>query len=43
MVSDTNLKDHAGGFFVHSEKSWLGASPDAHIFDPDATEINELK
>ena len=38
----TNLKAHASGFFVHSEKGWLGASPDACVSDPDATEVNGI-
>ena len=38
----TNLKAHASGFFVHSEKDWLGASPHVHVFDPDVTEINGI-
>ena len=24
-------------FYVHTEKGWLGASPDAHVFDPDTS------
>ena len=38
----TNLKAHASGFFVHSEKGRLGASPDARVSDPDATEVNGI-
>ena len=35
-----NANDHSGltarrcGFFVHPLKGWLGASPDALVFDP---------
>ncbi len=33
----TLLTAHRCGFFVHSLKGWLGASPDAWIYDPSST------
>jgi len=33
----SGLTAHRCGFFVHSLKGWLGASPDAWIYDPSST------
>lgn len=40
-----NLTAKICGFFVHPEKGWLGASPDAQVDDPDhsSTGIAEFK
>ena len=37
-----NLKAKACGFFVHPEKGWLGASPDADVNDPDSPMSNGI-
>ena len=37
-----NLTVSACGFYIHTEKCWLGASPDAHVFDPDSSDTNGI-
>ena len=37
-----NLEAQPSGFFVHPDKGWLGASPDACVFDPHAAEVNGI-
>ena len=42
----SDLRTIKAGFVVHPEKGWLGASPDAYVFDPsvdDPTGIAEFK
>ena len=36
------LAVHNCGFFVHHEKGWLGASPDARVSDPDSSQWNGI-
>ena len=38
----TNLSASDCGFCVHSEKGWLGASPDARVYDPDSNVPNGM-
>lgn len=39
FVSDTGLSVHVGGFVVHPDHDWLGASPDGLIGDDAVLEI----
>ena len=38
----SNLSAFACGLYVHSEKGWLGASPDARVCDPDSSDPNGI-
>ena len=38
----TGLDTYPCGFIVHHKKGWLGASPDAKVFDPSCSTTNGI-
>ena len=38
----TGLDTYPCGFIIHHKKGWLGASPDAKVFDPSCSTINGI-